>query len=176
MLITILDIDGTISDPSHRLKYVIDEPRDYDRFYKFAKEDIPYFTMCAMALNFIEDCPHTFFLTGRPERIRKDTLEWLNTWVSPGITDERLLMKKEQDQRPDFEAKADRINILQESLEEGFRIPNAAVLCVDDRPSVIAYLRHLDYNVIRVGNWKPKDDRQFNRLPKEIQEAYSTEY
>ena len=34
--VAIIDIDGTISNPSHRLHYITQSPKNYDEFYNMA--------------------------------------------------------------------------------------------------------------------------------------------
>lgn len=130
--VAIIDIDGTISDPSHRLHYILNEPKNYDEFYAKAKDDLPLHSI----INFVKDISkqyHIVFLTGRPERIRQDTENWLN---AQGFDKYKLIMRKNHDYRQDYKYK----------LEHIIKIKNIKeiAIAIDDRDSVLEMLRNLD--------------------------------
>lgn len=131
--VAIIDIDGTISDPSHRLHYILNEPKNYDEFYAKAKEDLPITSM----LNFVKDISKQYyivFLTGRPERIRKDTVKWL---VDNGCDYRfKLIMRKNHDYRQDYKYKLEHIVKIK-------RVKEIAI-AIDDRDSVLEMLQNLD--------------------------------
>lgn len=116
----ICDLDGVLCDHRHRLHHVQssgnnlwsgkpmygdpnkNEP-DYEEYYASMGEDKPnhaiYDIICRYAFDTKEDCK-ILFVTGRPEKYRKNTEEWLNSWIMPfavGLSDEGDLFM-----RPDF--------------------------------------------------------------------------
>lgn len=130
--VAIIDIDGTISNPSHRLHYITQSPKNYDEFYLLAKDDQPITSM----ISFVKDLSKQYyivFLTGRPERIRQDTENWLNV---QGFNKYKLIMRKNHDYRQDYKYK----------LEHIVKIKSVAeiAIAIDDRDSVLEMLQNLD--------------------------------
>lgn len=113
----IFDIDGTLSNCSHRLHYVLppegtraeitdhgiefdwDGP-DWDSFYKECINDTPVLPVVKLAQSLISAGHDILFITGRPERCRKETWEWLET---QGLTKHKplLYMCADDDHRQD---------------------------------------------------------------------------
>lgn len=117
----VFDIDGTVSDPSHRL-YLIKgleglHGKDkkttphWDTFYAMAKYDPPIMEVVRVARALRHDGARLIFVTGRPERIRKDTLEWLSDQGLHTSTKD-LYMRQDDDFRPDDEVKEDILDML----------------------------------------------------------------
>lgn len=79
-MIVFCDIDGTIADNSHR-KHFIECPREeqeWEEFYNPERvaQDKPI--AVGVGLNrFFSRAKAFYFLTGRPERLRATTVEWL---------------------------------------------------------------------------------------------------
>lgn len=99
-----LDIDGILADPAHRLHYL--EAKDYDNFYKEVVNDAP-FVRDRRALTDLEERynGNIVYLTGRPERTREDTLNWLKKYYD--FSDHPMLMRKDEDHRKSPELKAE---------------------------------------------------------------------
>lgn len=79
----VFDIDGTLSIPGDRLKYIQQPKKDWDSFYDHVggdKVNEPIAKICTVfsRVNGIE----VNFVTGRPERCRKATWDWLDFTVS----------------------------------------------------------------------------------------------
>lgn len=98
----IFDIDGTLSDATHRLHLVKNKPKNYDKFYEGIPHDTPYEPICDIARNYL--CSRDMavvFITARPEKTRQDTVNWLHTHVStPLNVNPFLFMRKDEDYRP----------------------------------------------------------------------------
>jgi hydroxymethylpyrimidine pyrophosphatase-like HAD family hydrolase len=79
-MIVLCDIDGTLSDHSHRLHHVTNKPRNYEAYYAAMANDFPIVEASA-ALGKILETPGVslVLLTGRPERYRSITKDWLRT-------------------------------------------------------------------------------------------------
>lgn len=75
--IIFLDIDGVLADCTHRLCHL--EDKDYDEFYRRVLLDPPYQNNGRDFIKNIETFygGRVVYLTGRPERTRDDTKEWL---------------------------------------------------------------------------------------------------
>ena len=77
----VFDLDGTLADTAHRVHYLEQKPKDWGGFFAAAKDDPPIAVTCKVFLRLhmastVDD--HVGIWTARPERFRRDTLEWLN--------------------------------------------------------------------------------------------------
>jgi FMN phosphatase YigB (HAD superfamily) len=151
--VIVFDIDGTLADCSHRLHYVDDTrrkgppsnpakgPKNWEAFFAAIPNDEPIKGMVSVAISCAvrQDIG---FVTGRPERTREATVEWLK-WagVHPLGYFPELLMRKDRDYRPDVEVKAGLIA----------RLDNVDLI-FEDRPRVVRMYRNLGYNVAQVGD------------------------
>lgn len=124
----VCDLDGTLCHIDHRLNHVTKKPKDWDSFFAEIPGDTLN-TQLARVLRVLRDSGiQVIFVSGRPERCRKDTVRWLNKHY--GIYDHVIYMRKDDDRREDYVVKEE---ILKKYLE-----PLYDILCVfDDRPSVI---------------------------------------
>lgn len=110
----IVDIDGTLANCDHRQEFVTNKgpwgKKDYDAFYQKMSED----TVHEHVLRIIQSCEayHLIFVTGRPEKYRLETMQWLRRfcWMIPkegshqyaaGHRYEALHMRKDNDYRCD---------------------------------------------------------------------------
>ena len=74
--LVILDLDGVISDATHRQHYLRGAFRDFRGFFTAAPADPPYATGLALASSIADD--HTVaILTARPHYMADDTRSWL---------------------------------------------------------------------------------------------------
>jgi hypothetical protein len=126
--VAIFDIDGTISDTSWRVHLVREKPRNYDLFHAGIEKDLPIIP----TILFLEDTSehsHIFFVTGRPEKCRDMTIDWLNKYIDISHHQYTLLMRQDLDHSPDFIVKR---KILHEIQRAGYS-PRFAV---EDRKQV----------------------------------------
>lgn len=114
----IFDIDGTLANTSHRLHFLTQEKKDWDGFYAECKNDKPISEMVNLLNLILTECP-VVFVTGRPEKCREDTLEWLEHNTDVSFTDYKveLYMRKDGDHRPDWQVKEEILKELQKDFE-----------------------------------------------------------
>ncbi len=74
--IAVLDIDGVLADVRHRLHHLERRPKDWAAFFAAAPRDPLLPEGAAVAAQLAPD-HDVVYLTGRPERCRRDTLAWL---------------------------------------------------------------------------------------------------
>ena len=91
----IFDIDGTLSDHSHRIKYLI-EKHDHKLYYSLCTEH-PVFQDVLDILNTYKI--KIIMLTGRPERLRTRTSCWL---AFNHIKSDLLIMRPDYNYEKDF--------------------------------------------------------------------------
>ncbi|WP_427894007.1 LNS2 domain-containing protein [Kribbella sp. GL6] len=133
----VLDIDATLSDTSKRIHFIEQKPKDWDSFFVHAKDDAVLDEGLAVATTLAAD--HVIvYLTGRPERIRRDTETWLR---DNGFPDGKVYMRGNTDRRPSMLMKLGRLKRLAEQRP-------VAVL-VDDDVKVIAAAKKAGYAVMR---------------------------
>jgi len=133
----VLDIDATLSDTSRRIHYLERKPKDWDSFFAEAKDDAVLDDGLAVATTLAAD-HEIVYLTGRPERLRRDTLKWLK---DNGFPEGTVYMRRNTDRRAGAQMKLDRLKRL--SAERP-----VAVL-VDDDVKVCAAAEKAGYTVMR---------------------------
>lgn len=94
--LAVFDLDNTLADTAHRQRFLERGPRDWDAFFAAAPEDPPIPEGIALVLERAEEC-EIRYLTGRPERCRRDTLAWL---AAQGLPEGRVYMRRNDDRRP----------------------------------------------------------------------------
>jgi len=144
MNLIVCDLDGTLANCEHRVHHIqkvcgdgLKRKPDWDAFYAGIKDDTVNAAVLNLLLTYIDarriNTRHPvsiIFCTGRPERCRKDTEEWLLKHISPSSWDSyTLLMRKDGDFRAD--------NIVKQEILNN-RIEKDKVLFVlDDRQQVV---------------------------------------
>lgn len=138
----ICDLDGTLCDIEHRLHYVKncgDQPKDWKSFFANMSDDTMREDVAAKLLPY-RNTHNIVFVSGRPNEYRKETEKWLSDHFPLYDT---LIMRRENDKRPDTEVKRD-------ILKMYFRKEKIDIV-FDDRPSVIRMWREEGLNVEDVG-------------------------
>jgi hypothetical protein len=147
----ICDIDGTIANNEHRahiLKELVDSDKHrssedlkddrWTRFYDLCDKDTPYSDIRSLLKALNGDFYSIVYLTGRIERIRGKTTEWL--W-GHGFPVGGLEMRADGDYRPNAEFKLARLTELGLTPDK--------VLCILEDNDVEA-LRAAGYRVLHV--------------------------
>lgn len=135
--LAVFDLDGTLADTRHRLHLVAGRAKDWDAFFAAASADPPLPVGVALAQESARDCD-VAYVTGRPERCRRDTLRWL---ADQGLPRGELVMRRDRDRRPARVAK----------LEQLRRLARGRVVAVvvDDDPAVCDAYESAGYRVLR---------------------------
>ncbi len=97
----ICDIDGTIADNKHRQHYM-EGKKDWDGFFSEMHLDKPIYQIINKIKILKNSGNEIVFLTGRPEKYRLITENWLKKYFSFEIN---LLMRKDNDRRNKLEIK-----------------------------------------------------------------------
>jgi hypothetical protein len=140
--LAVIDIDGVVADVRHRLHFIQDTPRQWDRFFATAADDPPLADGVDLVRGLAAD-HDVLWLTGRPERNRRLTTAWL---TEQGLPTEPLLMRPDRDFRPARLTKRDELRRLRRTREIG--------VVVDDDPEVVAMLA-ADGFPTRLADWLP---------------------
>ena len=137
--IAVIDIDGVVADVRHRVHHLERRRPNWAAFFAAAPRDPPLVEGIALVRELRSD-HEIVYLTGRPERCRRDTVSWL---AAQGIGGHRILMRRNGDRRPARQTKL-------RHLERLAARDNVAVV-VDDDPDVCATLRAAGYAVLHAG-------------------------
>lgn len=127
----IVDIDGTIADCSHRLKYLEENPKNWDGFFSYMHKDKPIQPIIRLIEKLQNHNFSLIFCTGRPERYRALTKEWL---CDQDLDPRYLYMRNDTDFRPNHIIKSELLNLI---YDDGF-LP---LLVIDDQQSVVEMWR-----------------------------------
>ena len=143
--LVICDIDGTIANIDHRLKYVKGEKKDWKMFFMHMESDELRDDTLVTLLKYQEAGHKIIFVSARPEDYRIQTERWLETHcASRGLKYEGVLMRRQHDKRDDVEVKS-------EIYDELFRNKYEIEIVIDDRPKVIRMWRAKMLNVLDCG-------------------------
>ncbi|WP_406457792.1 hypothetical protein OG782_34330 [Streptomyces sp. NBC_00876] len=135
--LAVFDLDGTLADTAHRQHFLEGPRRDWAGFFSAAPADPPLAEGVKLALSAAEEC-EVVYLTGRPERCRKDTEAWL---ARQGLPEGRLHMRRNDDRRP---ARRSKLEVL-ERLGRG----NTVRMLVDDDELVCDAAEQAGFAVVR---------------------------
>lgn len=126
----IVDIDGTLSDASHRQHLVHGPKKQFDRFYDLCHLDDPHEHIGAL-VNLLRPTYQVLLVSGRVERTRAMTVAWMRKHY---ITYDALFMRPDGDFRPD--------DVLKEEILDRDILPNwHPIMAFDDRNRVVAMWR-----------------------------------
>lgn len=134
--VAVVDVDGVLADVRHRLHHVARAPKDWDAFFAAAPDDPPLQEGLDTVRRLAEVC-EVVYLSGRPERCRADTLEWLERHDLPAG---ELHLRRPGDRRPARFAKLEALR----QLSERARV----TVLVDDDPLVCDAARDAGYDVL----------------------------
>jgi phosphoglycolate phosphatase-like HAD superfamily hydrolase len=125
--VAVFDLDNTLADTAHRQRYLERRPRDWDAFFAAAPHDPPLEEGIALARASAEEC-EVVYLTGRPERCRRDTLDWLAAY---GLPEGPVHMRGDADRRPARRTKLEILRRLARTHEVRVLVDDDELVCDD---------------------------------------------
>ncbi|MFC8516122.1 HAD family acid phosphatase [Streptomyces sp. NPDC057257] len=125
--VAVFDLDNTLADTSHRQRFLERRPRDWDGFFAAAPDDPPIPEGVELVLANAEEC-EIVYLTGRPERCRRDTLDWL---TAQGLPEGRVHMRRNDDRRPARRTKLEILSRLARTREIRVLVDDDELVCED---------------------------------------------
>ncbi|GAA2457728.1 LNS2 domain-containing protein [Streptomyces glaucus] len=135
--LAVFDLDNTLADTAHRQRFLERRPRDWDAFFAAAPQDPPLSEGVALARRSAEEC-EVVYLTGRPERCRRDTLDWL---AAHGLPEGRLHMRRDDDRRPARFTKLAILRRLARTREIRVLVDDDELVCADAERAGFPVLR-----------------------------------
>lgn len=142
--IVIVDIDGTIAKVGDRLKYLKQNPKDWDSFYNASFEDEPIKEIVDL-VNILIPKYYVTFCTGRRNSIRDITVKWLNDNldISKAVYPMQIFMRHDNDYRHD--------TIVKPELLKKAEIPlDQIAFVLEDRDSMVKEWRRLGLKCLQV--------------------------
>lgn len=125
--LAVFDLDNTLADTAHRQHFLEGRPRNWGAFFAAAPEDAPLAEGVALAVDSAREC-EVVYLTGRPERYRPDTLEWL---ARHGLPEGRVYMRSNADRRPARFTKLEILRRLARDREVRVLVDDDELVCDD---------------------------------------------
>jgi hypothetical protein len=92
-----IDIDGVLADPTHRLHHLAGRPKNWRGFFSEARHDGPLKTGISVVAALVASGLAIRYVSGRPEVLREDTLEWFAEYDLPSAP---LTLRPRGDYRP----------------------------------------------------------------------------
>lgn len=136
----ICDLDGTLCNIEHRLKYARGEEKDWTKFFELIPNDKLRHDVRTQVLT-QSIGKRLILVSARPENYRKETELWLE---NNGIGYDLLIMRNADDKRDD--------TIVKSEIYDKYLSKLNITYVYDDRPKVIRMWREKGLNVIDVGN------------------------
>ncbi|MFK4144801.1 hypothetical protein [Streptomyces sp. NPDC004065] len=127
--LAVFDLDNTLADTAHRQRFLERRPRDWDGFFAAAPADPPLAEGVRLARESASEC-EVVYLTGRPERCRRDTLDWL---AAHRLPEGRVYMRPDHDRRPARRTKLEILRRLARNREIRVLVDDDEVVCEDAR-------------------------------------------
>ena len=149
--LAIVDLDGVVADVRHRVRHVERHPKDWGAFFAAAVHDPPHEEGLAVVRRLTLD-HEVVFLTGRPERTRRDTVRWLR---GHGLDGHRLVMRPEHDHRPAAQVKVGLLRKLADGRE--------VAVVVDDDLDVVKAMQRAGYPTLHA-TWEPRSRKDQRSL------------
>ncbi|WP_299531862.1 hypothetical protein [uncultured Streptomyces sp.] len=123
--LAVFDLDGTLADTAHRQHFLEGARRDWDGFFSAASDDPPLAEGVRRAVESAPEC-EVVYLTGRPERCRRDTLDWLARHGLPGG---EVHMRRNDDRRPARRTKLEVLKRLGRRREVRMLVDDDMLVC-----------------------------------------------
>lgn len=140
--IVIVDLDGTLSDGSHRLHLLPTEnlhlTESWSEFNRAAAGDSPIKSTIAVINGLWVSGFAIVILTGRSDEVRYETCKWLN---ENGVKFDEIIMRRQDDNRKD--------TVIKEEALRAIGLDNI-VCAFDDSPNVVKHFRSLGITTYQV--------------------------
>lgn len=141
--LVVIDLDGTLCNCSHRVHHA--QNGDWDAFHEGLMDDTLVIPVGNIAHMFDENGFTVIALTGRPDKYRKLTMEWMQkAHVRHCFSD--ILMRPDDDYTHDAELK---IRLLEEYCGSKELVLAQVHLVLDDRDKVVEAMRNYGLTVFQ---------------------------
>jgi len=142
--LAVFDVDGVVADVRHRLHHLEQRHKNWHRFFQNADAD-PALDVGLALVRLLAEDHDIVWLTGRPEWLRRTTLEW---FARHGLPGDELHMRGNGDYQP---ARVMKVDVLRRLSRRGVSA------FVDDDPEVIAAALKAGFPA-RLADWVPRSN------------------
>ncbi|WP_017240672.1 phosphatase domain-containing protein [Streptomyces sp. SS] len=143
--LAVFDLDNTLAATAHRQHYLERKPKDWDAFFAAAPDDPPLDEGIGLCREAAEEC-EVVYLTGRPERCRRATVEWL---AEQGLPEGAVHMRRPRDFRP---ARVTKVEVLRRLAAD-----RTVRMLVDDDTAVCDAAEEAGFRVVRARWAEPSE-------------------
>ncbi|MEU4063187.1 HAD family acid phosphatase [Streptomyces wedmorensis] len=143
--LAVFDLDNTLAATAHRQHYLERKPKDWDAFFAAAPDDPPLDEGIGLCHEAAEEC-EVVYLTGRPERCRRATVEWL---AEQGLPEGAVHMRRHRDFRP---ARVTKVEVLRRLAAD-----RTVRMLVDDDMAVCDAAEEAGFRVVRARWAEPSE-------------------
>jgi len=134
--LAVIDLDGVVADVRHRLHHISGSSKNWGAFFAGVGDD-DVLAEGRAVLERLAGGHEIVYLTGRPERTRQATQDWLDGHELPRG---RLIMRSDSDRRP--------ARLLKPRLLRSLARDREVAVVVDDDDAVCAALREQGWPVL----------------------------
>jgi phosphoglycolate phosphatase-like HAD superfamily hydrolase len=141
----VVDIDGTISNDSHRKHYLTGKVKNWEAYFGASIHDEPVKDVIELVNRLWESGMNVVFCTGRPEYTRDITINWIWVHFPTSFTNEMeysLIMRPSGNTEGDDTLKV-------KMLEEAGYSPDDVLFVIDDRNRVVKSWREAGYTCLQ---------------------------
>ena len=138
----VFDVDGTLSDMTHRLHNLGRTPRGIDEFREKTKNDRPNRDIIWLSRLFYVMNMNVIICTARESYVRDFTIDWL---IENNVEFDDIFMKADNDDRDDTVVKKEMLAKIREVWGE-------PLFWFDDRTKVAKAIREEGVRVLQVAN------------------------
>lgn len=124
--LAVIDIDGVLADVRHRLHHIGGPRRDWAGFFADMAGDELLADGASAVIQAHAAGLGIVYLTGRPERYRDQTLQWLSRADLPTG---RLIMRPDHDRRPARAFKVEQLRLISATAHVDFLLDDDEVVC-----------------------------------------------
>ncbi|MEX0172907.1 LNS2 domain-containing protein [Streptomyces sp. LMG1-1-1.1] len=143
--LAVFDLDNTLAGTAHRQHFLERKPKDWEAFFAAAPDDPPLDEGVALCREAAQEC-EVVYLTGRPERCRRATVEWL---AEQGLPEGAVHMRRNRDFRP---ARVTKVEILRRLAAD-----RTVRMLVDDDLAVCDAAEAAGFRVVRARWAEPSE-------------------
>ena len=123
--LAVIDLDGVVADVRHRLHHISGATKNWSAFFAGVGAD-PVLAEGRAVLDRLAGDHEIVYLTGRPERTRAATEDWLTRHdLPPG----RVLMRSDNDRRPARQVKPRLLSTLARGRQVAVVVDDDADVC-----------------------------------------------
>jgi len=139
--VVICDLDGTLCDTKWRVEHLRKQQKDWEKFYDGIPYDQPREDVLKIYLDYLNEGCTGVLVSGRPEKYRHVTEEWLNSFKIPRFV---MLMRENHDLRQD--------DVVKKYILDTYLNKDDIVAVIDDRLRVLRMWQSEGLYTIDVGD------------------------